>query len=428
MNSRPVSTDARAMAPTAAAASPAQWLHPSAAIRIGSGAMETSRIARLDPEITEATSSAAAAPAAIPTVNICTMRCPARRAVRDGSQKSVPTWRRKRIFAVCGLVSRFGSSLHFAAHSRANFRIKATLGSIMIFQCGLDLKFLRRGRHKDGRNFKSTTLARARPSADHVGQEAEEPGALDGAREFALLLGRHRRDPARDDLATLGHVALQELDVLVVDLGGVGAGKRAGLAAAEERPAGRQLGEAHGLFLRRLGFVAVVARPASFALAAAFAPALLAVAVTIRLAHHGRRPGLVLVDAHREIAQDILVEALLALDLGQRRGRRIDVHEGEMRLAILAQAVAQRFEAPVFGLAERAAHLFDDALELGGQLIDLLRRHVLTRQVHVLIEWHETAFPFSCRRSGAKPLEPFGKARTLEMRGHGTPGRQSPAA
>ena len=28
------------------------------------------------------------------------------------------------------LVSRFGSSLHFAARSRANFRIKATLASI----------------------------------------------------------------------------------------------------------------------------------------------------------------------------------------------------------------------------------------------------------------------------------------------------------
>src|SRR5262245_6737863 len=173
------------------------------------------------------------------------------------------------------------------------------------------------------------------------------------------------------------------------------------------------------LLLRRLGLVAA---PASLTLATALAAALLAIAVAVGLAHHGRRPGLVLVDAHREVAQDILVEALLPFDLGKRRRGRVDIHEGEMRLAVLAQAVAERLEAPVLGFADAAAHLFNDSLELGGQLVDLLRRHVLTRQVHVFIKRHESAFPRLCRRSGAKPLEPFGKARTLEMRGHGTPG------
>src|SRR5882724_5662139 len=73
-----------------------------------------------------------------------------------------------------------------------------------------------------------------------IGQEAEEAGALDGLGEDALLLGRHGGDAARHHLAALGDVALQEADVLVVDLGRVRAGERAGLAAPEEGPpAGR---------------------------------------------------------------------------------------------------------------------------------------------------------------------------------------------
>src|SRR5262245_16832688 len=69
---------------------------------------------------------------------------------------------------------------------------------------------------------------------DHVVEKAEEARALDGAREFTLLLGRDRRDAARHDLAALRDVALQQLHVLVVDLRRVRAGERAGLAPAEE--------------------------------------------------------------------------------------------------------------------------------------------------------------------------------------------------
>src|SRR6266852_1846144 len=83
-------------------------------------------------------------------------------------------------------------------------------------------------------------------SADYIGQEPEEAGALDGARELALLLGGHRGDPARHDLAALGDVTLQQPHVLVIDLGRIGAGERTGLAAAEERPAGLRLGRCHG--------------------------------------------------------------------------------------------------------------------------------------------------------------------------------------
>src|SRR5262249_61616009 len=69
-----------------------------------------------------------------------------------------------------------------------------------------------------------------------VGQKAEVAGALDGLGEGALLLGRDCGDAARHHLAALGDVALQELHVLVVDLGRVRPAERAGLAAPEEGP------------------------------------------------------------------------------------------------------------------------------------------------------------------------------------------------
>src|SRR4051794_25749356 len=69
----------------------------------------------------------------------------------------------------------------------------------------------------------------------HVRQEAEETRALDGAREFALLLGGDGRDAARHDLAALENVAHQQLGILEVDLRRIRTRERAGLAAAEER-------------------------------------------------------------------------------------------------------------------------------------------------------------------------------------------------
>src|SRR6195256_1740911 len=72
---------------------------------------------------------------------------------------------------------------------------------------------------------------------DHVGQQTEETRALDGAREFALLLGGNGGDAARHDLAALGDVAHQQLGILVVDLRRIRTRERAGLAAAEKRTA-----------------------------------------------------------------------------------------------------------------------------------------------------------------------------------------------
>src|SRR5947209_7111930 len=70
--------------------------------------------------------------------------------------------------------------------------------------------------------------------SDHVRQQAEQTGALDGARDFALLLGGNRGDAVRHDLAALGDVTHQQLGILVVDLRRVRTCERAGLATAEK--------------------------------------------------------------------------------------------------------------------------------------------------------------------------------------------------
>src|SRR6266851_3841205 len=72
---------------------------------------------------------------------------------------------------------------------------------------------------------------------DYVRQQTEETRALDGAREFTLLLGGDGGDAARHDLAALGHVTHQKLGILVVDLRRIRTRERTGLAAAEKRTA-----------------------------------------------------------------------------------------------------------------------------------------------------------------------------------------------
>src|ERR1700709_1418465 len=72
---------------------------------------------------------------------------------------------------------------------------------------------------------------------NNVRQQTQETRPLDGAREFTLLLGGDGGDAARHDLAALGDVTHQQLGILVVDLRGIRARERAGLAAAEKRTA-----------------------------------------------------------------------------------------------------------------------------------------------------------------------------------------------
>jgi len=111
-------------------------------------------------------------------------------------------------------------------------------------------------------------------------------------------------------------------------------------------------------------------------------------------------------DPQGEEAQDVLVDAHLALHLRHGRVGGVDVEQREVRLAVLLDAVGERLDAPVLGLADGAAVRLDDALELLDQGLDLLCRNILACQEDVLVESHWVAFPFNRRRPGAEPFEP----------------------
>src|SRR3984957_6242434 len=70
--------------------------------------------------------------------------------------------------------------------------------------------------------------------ADYVRQKPKEARTLDRLGKLTLLFRRNCGNAARHDLAALRHEALQQLDVLVIDLWCIGARERAALAAGEE--------------------------------------------------------------------------------------------------------------------------------------------------------------------------------------------------
>jgi hypothetical protein len=109
----------------------------------------------------------------------------------------------------------------------------------------------------------------------------------------------------------------------------------------------------------------------------------------------------VLVDADGQEADDIGREPHLPLELGDSRVRRVDVQELVMCLAVLLDAVREGLEAPIFGLADRAAILLEDGAEALHKGLDLLGRDILACQEYLLIKRHGS--PFLRRCSGAKP-------------------------
>src|SRR4051794_14140026 len=191
-----------------------------------------------------------------------------------------------------------------------------------------------------------------------VGEEAEMARALDRLGELALLLGRDGGDSAGNDLAALRDEALEQADVLVIDAGRVLAGERAGFAAAEEWAC-------HGCLSFPLGFSEVAGRAvapvrtvaARAAVAAVTAiPTVAAVTALAPLvaAHHGGGAGLVLVDADRHVADDVLVDLGLALQLGDDAGRCLEVEHYVMALAVLGDPVSEASKPPGLGLGDLA--------------------------------------------------------------------------
>src|SRR4029079_8576526 len=121
----------------------------------------------------------------------------------------------------------------------------------------------------------------------------------------------------------------------------------------------------------------------------------------------------------------VLGDALLALDLGDRSRRRVNVEKHKMRLAVLVHAVGEGAHAPVLGLGDLAAGLFDNAGHLGGQFFHLLGARVLTREKNMLIKRHGD--PFLCwrgfRRQALRDLRKGLGWDSSRRREHGTTDR-----
>ena len=155
---------------------------------------------------------------------------------------------------------------------------------------------------------------------------------------------------------------------------------------------------------------------------------IVALAVAIDLAHHRGWAFLVLVHADGDVAQHVLAEPFLTLDLVESSSRRVDVEEGEMRLAVLAQTIGEGLDAPLLGLGDLAPHLLENALELGGKVFDLLRAGILARQEDVFVEGHRYAFPCVMLLPAQSPSSLFGKGSKARKAGTRDAGPSGPAA
>src|SRR5690606_8025083 len=101
------------------------------------------------------------------------------------------------------------------------------------------------------------------------------------------------------------------------------------------------------------------------------------------------------------------------------------VQQRVMRLAVLADAVGETLEAPIFILGDLAAALGEDFGQRSGEVFDLLLGNVLARQEDMLVKGHECAFlRGSNTQCLARSLLEAGKAskQSCKEREHGRPG------
>ena len=94
------------------------------------------------------------------------------------------------------------------------------------------------------------------------------------------------------------------------------------------------------------------------------------------------------VDADGEEADDVLVDVRLALQLGNRGRRRIDVERDVMGLAVLGDAIGEGLQAPGLGLDDLSPIVGDDLGGVFGERIDLGLSQVLTRKEDMLLKRH----------------------------------------
>ena len=101
-----------------------------------------------------------------------------------------------------------------------------------------------------------------------------------------------------------------------------------------------------------------------------------------------------LVDADGEEADHVLVDVRLALQLGDRRRRGVEVQRDVMRLAVLGDPVGEAAQAPGLGLHDLPAIVFDDLGGVFRERIDLGLSQVLAREENMLVERHVSLLSF----------------------------------
>ncbi|CAD5257616.1 conserved hypothetical protein [Bosea sp. 62] len=151
---------------------------------------------------------------------------------------------------------------------------------------------------------------------------------------------------------------------------------------------------------------ALAARAAVETVAARTTVEAVATLVAVALLQHDRLTFLELLDADGHEAQHVLVDAHLALHLGDGRRGSVDVQERVVRLAVLLDAIAQRLHTPVLDLGDGTAIRLDDALELLDKGLDLLRADILPREQNVLVQCHDWPFFVHRFRSTRSPPSP----------------------
>ena len=95
-----------------------------------------------------------------------------------------------------------------------------------------------------------------------------------------------------------------------------------------------------------------------------------------------------LVDADGEEADHVLVDVRLALELGDRGRRGVDVEHHVMRLAVLGDAIGEGAKAPGLGLDDLPAIVVEDLGGVFRERVDLGLGEVLTREENMLVERH----------------------------------------
>src|SRR3546814_19554187 len=111
------------------------------------------------------------------------------------------------------------------------------------------------------------------------------------------------------------------------------------------------------------------------------------------------------INAHRHIADDVLVDACLPLKLLDHWTGSIDVEQDEVRLAVAVDLVGEGFEATGFGLCDFALIALDAFGGLRRKRVNLGRTEVLTRKANILLKRH-VPVPFPRPNAYLSPTEP----------------------